>query len=97
MAISLELLTDEAILDYTRGEGRDRVLYDHRDINLKYTQVKPIPGGVYDVEIFGSPFADQCICGRIQQPSLEPCRERTPCATLDRHPPTARRPRRVHT
>ena len=73
MAISLELLTDEAILDYTKSDGRDRVLYDHRDFNLKFNTPKPVPGGVYDVDIFGSPIADRCICGRVQQPSLEPC------------------------
>jgi hypothetical protein len=73
MAVSLELLTDEAILDYSRTDGKDRVLYDHRDLNLRFDQVKPIPGGVYDVDIFGSPIADRCICGRLRQPSPEPC------------------------
>lgn len=72
-AVSLELLTDDAILDYTRGDGVDRVLTDHRDLNLRGNGVNPIPGGVYDVDIFGSPFEDRCICGRIRQVSHEPC------------------------
>ena len=73
MAVSLELLTDDAIVDYTRSDGRDRVLYDHRDMNLRFNYPEPYPGGVYDVDIFGSPVVDRCICGRINQPSLEPC------------------------
>ena len=73
MAISLELLTDEAILDYSRSDGKDRVLYDHRDLNLKYDRLQPIPGGVYDVETFGSPLEGQCLCGKIRQPSPSPC------------------------
>lgn len=73
MAVSLELLTDEAILDYTRSDGRDRVLFDHRDLNLRYSVPRPYPGGVYDLDIFGSPLGDQCLCGKIRQPSKEPC------------------------
>lgn len=73
MSVSLELLTDEAIIDYTRSDGKDRVLNDSRDLNLLYNRINPVPGGVYDVEIFGSPMEDRCICGKIRQPSLEPC------------------------
>lgn len=73
MSVSLELLTDEAIIDYTKSDGVDRVLYDHRDLNLMYNKITPISGGVYDVEIFGSPMEDRCICGKIRQPSPEPC------------------------
>lgn len=71
--VSLELLTDEAIADYSRSDGKDRVLFDHRDLNLKFDNVQPIPGGVFDTDIFGSPFADRCVCGKIRQPSSEPC------------------------
>ena len=73
MSVSLELLTDEAIIDYTRSEGREQVLFNHRDLNLKFDGVHPIAGGVYDVDIFGSPMEDRCICGKIRQASPEPC------------------------
>lgn len=74
MAISLELLTDDDILDYSKSDGLDRVLYDFRDFNLKYTtQIYPIPGGVYDTGVFGSPLVDRCICGKLRQPSQDPC------------------------
>ena len=73
MAVSLELLTDEAIIDYTRSDGKDRIINDHRDLNLKFGGIEPIHGGVYDVEIFGSPLEDRCICGKIRRPSPEPC------------------------
>lgn len=73
MAVSLELLTDEAILDYSKSDGKDRVLFDHRDLNLKFDRVQPYAGGVYDVDTFGSPIADRCICGKIRRPSSEPC------------------------
>ena len=73
MAVSLELLTDEAILDYTRSEGRDHVVFNHRDINLRSTGVNPYPGGVFDINIFGSPYRDRCLCGNLKQPSKEPC------------------------
>ena len=36
MAASLELLTDDAILDYSRSDGKDRVLYSHKDLNLRF-------------------------------------------------------------
>lgn len=71
--VSLELLTDEAIVDYSKSDGKDRVLYNHRDLDLKYSGIQPIAGGVYDVDIFGSPMEDRCICGKIRQPSSEPC------------------------
>ena len=73
MSVSLELLTDEAIIDYTRSDGKDLIINKHRDLNLKYDKVSPVPGGVYDVAIFGSPMEDRCICGKIRQPSAEPC------------------------
>lgn len=74
MAVSLELLTDEDIIDYTRSEGVEKVLTDYRDLNLKFTsRLEPISGGVYDVEIFGSPYEDRCVCGKIRQQSQEPC------------------------
>lgn len=73
MSVSLELLTDEAIIDYTKSEGKDQVLFDHRDLNLRFDGVHPIAGGVYDVDIFGSPIEDRCICGKIRQASSEPC------------------------
>ena len=71
--VSLELLTDEAIADYSKSDGKDRVLFDHRDLNLKFENVQPVPGGVFDTDIFGSPFVDRCVCGKIRQPSPEPC------------------------
>lgn len=72
---NLELLTDEDILDYTKGDNGsgDRVIVDHHDIPLKDCGVRPFKGGVYDVDFFGSPFVDRCICGHIRQPSNEPC------------------------
>ena len=73
MSVSLELLTDEAIIDYTRSDGRDLIINNHRDLNLKYDRIQPIAGGVYDVSIFGSPLEDRCICGKIRQASSEPC------------------------
>ena len=73
MAVSLELLTDEAIVDYTRSDGKDRIINNHRDLNLKFNKVEPVSGGVYDVDIFGSPMEDRCICGKIRRPSPEPC------------------------
>lgn len=73
MAVSLELLTDEAILDYTRSDGVDRIVYDHRDINLRDFNINPIPGGVFDRDIFGSPLVDRCLCGYLKHPSNDPC------------------------
>lgn len=73
MSVSLELLTDEAIIDYTRSDGKDLIVNNHRDLNLKFDSIQPTPGGVYDVSIFGSPMEDRCICGKIRQTSSEPC------------------------
>ena len=74
MAANLELLTDEDILDYSRSDGQERVLTDHRDVNLnRKTRTEPYPGGVYDTDIFGSPYEDKCTCGFIRRPSPEPC------------------------
>lgn len=71
--VNLELLTDDDIIDYTRSDGRDRIVNNHRDLNLRFDYIKPEGGGVYDTEIFGSPYEDRCICGYIRQPSAEPC------------------------
>ena len=75
--VSLELLTDEAILDYTTdtdsGNTFNHVLTDHRDLNLKNKPFKPWPGGVYDSNIFGSPIADRCLCNKIREVSDKPC------------------------
>lgn len=73
--VSLELLTDEGILDYTRPKGgeKDHVILNHYDINLQGSKITPVPGGLYDMNIFGSPFEDQCFCGKIRQVSSEPC------------------------
>lgn len=71
---SLELLTDEAILDFTSDTtGRQRVLSDHRDANMKYKPFRPWINGPYDLEIFGSPYVDQCLCGKVHQVSDQPC------------------------
>ena len=59
---SLELLTDAAIVDYSTDEnGNARVLTDDRDVNLKFRPFRPWKGGPYDLEMFGSPFVDQCL------------------------------------
>ena len=71
--VSLELLTDDDIIDYTRSDGKDRVLINHRDLDLKRNTPYPVAGGVYDTDIFGSPFEDRCVCGKIRRTSLEPC------------------------
>lgn len=73
MAVSLELLTDEAILDYTRRDGRDMIVYDGRDINLRGSMPEPVAGGVFDKTIFGSPYVDRCYCGYLKRPSADPC------------------------
>ena len=71
---SLELLTDEAIIDFTSDTtGRQRVLSDHRDANMKYKPFRPWINGPYDLEIFGSPYIDQCLCGKVHQVSDQPC------------------------
>lgn len=72
--VSLELLTDDGILDYTKADGKDQIITSHKDLNLNFgSRIQPIPGGVYDVEIFGSPYEDRCICGKVRQASNEPC------------------------
>lgn len=71
--VSIDLLTDEAIIDYTREGGKDRVLNDHRDLDLRRDFVLPIPGGIFDIGCFGSPIQDRCLCGKIRRPSPEPC------------------------
>lgn len=72
--VKLDLLTDEAILDYTTDQdGRQRVITDWRDFHLKFDYLNPYPGGVYDVSIFGSPMSDRCVCGKIHGTSAEPC------------------------
>ena len=72
--VSLDLLTDEGILDYTKLEGQDNVLTNYKDLNLSEgKKIFPVPGGVYDVDIFGSPYEDRCVCGKIRQVSSEPC------------------------
>lgn len=72
---SLEILTDEDILDYTRRGSKDFVLTTHKDLYLKKKTPSPIRGGVYDVEIFGSPYRDRCVCGKVRTVSNEPCPE----------------------
>lgn len=70
----LEILDDFAILDYTtEPNGKGRVLTDSRDLNLRFVPPRPVAGGVYDTEIFGSPMSDRCICGKIRKTSKEPC------------------------
>lgn len=71
--VGLELLTDEDIIDYTRSDGQDRVLTSHKDLNLNKVKIEPCPGGVYDTDIFGSPYEDRCTCGKIRRVSQEPC------------------------
>lgn len=73
MAVSLELLTDEAILDYTKRGNKQFVIIDHRDADLKFKPFQPYRGGLYDIDIFGSPFEDRCICGKIKTVSKDPC------------------------
>jgi hypothetical protein len=61
--LKISILTDEDILNYSD----DRVLTDHRDINLNYTSfIKPYKGGVYDEYIFGSPYTDRCRCKKTK-------------------------------
>lgn len=73
MAVSLELLTDEAILDYTRRGNKNHIITDHRDVELKTKPFAPYRGGLYDIDIFGSPYEDRCICGKIKTVSKDPC------------------------
>ena len=73
MAVNIELLTDDDIIDYTRSNGKDRVIINHYDLDLQRGRPWPVPGGLYDTEIFGSPFEDRCVCGKIRRVSSEPC------------------------
>lgn len=74
MAVSLELLTDDAILDYTRSNGEDHVIYDWHDVELmKTSSIHCTQGGIYDPVTFGSPIADRCVCGKIRTPTPYPC------------------------
>ena len=69
MQSSIEILTDDAIIDYSRGEDRDRVVTNHRDVNLNYSSdypFKPRTGGLFD-EFFGSPFEDTCLCRKVDK------------------------------
>lgn len=71
---SVELLTDEAILDFTSDtNGNQRIITDHRDVNLQNKPFKPYTGGIYDLDFFGSPFVDQCLCGKLKHVSEHPC------------------------
>lgn len=72
MAVNIDLLTDDDIIDFTRSNGVDRVITEHRDVNLQGL-TSPYRGGVYDPDMFGSPYRDRCLCGRIRRPSKEPC------------------------
>ena len=60
-------LTDENILKYTHG----REVITIKDFNLKYgkrgtDEVRPVHGGIYDPEYFGSLYNDRCNCGSIK-------------------------------
>jgi DNA-directed RNA polymerase beta' subunit len=79
MKASIELLTDDDIVDYTRSDGKDRILVNHKDFDLRRNTPYPISGGVYDTEIFGSPFEDRCVCGKIRRFSSSRCRFMNPC------------------
>ena len=70
----LELLDDESIIDFTSDpDGKQRIIYDHRDVNLKNKPFKPWAHGLYDPTVFGSCYEDRCICGNIRTLSKEPC------------------------
>lgn len=74
LKVNLDLLTDDAILDYTTDEsGRPHILYDYRDINMRFNKPVPYDGGVYDPTIFGSPMIDRCMCGKFREPTDHPC------------------------
>lgn len=72
---SLEILTDEAIIDYTRRGNKNFILTNHQDLNTRFKYPFPIRGGVYDPEIFGSAYEDRCYCGKLRSISNEPCPE----------------------
>lgn len=75
--VKLELLTDEDIVDYSRSDGKDRIIKSHKDFNLNYKKLDklytPETDGLYDGDIFGSPFENRCICGKIKHFTKEPC------------------------
>jgi len=75
--VSLDLLTDEAIIDYTtdndNGMVFNHIINDSRDLNLRNNPFEPYPGGLFDVDIFGSCLRDRCICGNIKHVSDKPC------------------------
>lgn len=74
---SLDILTDEAIIDYTRKGNKNFVIVNHGTIDgkRKGTRIAPISGGLYDPEIFGSAYLDRCYCGKVRTVSSEPCPE----------------------
>lgn len=73
---ALEILTDEAIIDYTRKGNKNFILTDGNDFNRKNRRYpKPYPKGIFDPEIFGSCYPDRCYCGKIRTVSTEPCPE----------------------
>lgn len=75
--VSLDLLTDEAIVDYTTDTDNgilfNHIINDSRDLNLRNKPFEPYPGGLFDVDIFGSCLQDRCICGNIKHTSDKPC------------------------
>lgn len=71
--VSLELLTDDAILDYTKIDGQDMILTNHKGFDISCTPPKAYEGGVYDANIFGSPIIDRCLCGKTKKQTNEPC------------------------
>lgn len=72
--VKLELLDDDAIMDYTATrDGIERVITDSRDFNLRNKPFQIYTGGLYDAMIFGSPYKDQCSCGYVRSVSREPC------------------------
>ena len=71
--VSLEVLTDEAILDYTKIDGVDMILTNHKDFNIAFNSPRTVDGGVYDAFIFGAPLIDRCICGHIGKQTNQPC------------------------
>lgn len=72
---TLEILTDEAIVDYTRRGNKNYVLTSHKDFDLGGRYLKPYRRGPYDPEIFGSCYTDRCYCGKIHTFTNEPCPE----------------------
>lgn len=76
----IQLLTDEDILDYTRGSDGDHIITNHYDLDLTLNRPLPIQGGVFDTTIFGSPYVDRCLCNKINPfTSLRNSKEPCPC------------------